>query len=173
MKEQFWSKLIVFVSFAVILLIAVLTKVAPPSVDTNFDWYILPKLNASLNACVFCFLLASWYFIKNGKMKAHKTCNILALLCSAAFLVSYVIYHTMTESTSFGGEGAIKYIYLFILLTHIVLSAVILPFILFTFLRAFSGKFAKHKKLARWVMPLWLYVSASGVIVYLMISPYY
>jgi len=173
MKEQFWSKLIVFVSIAVVVLIGLLSIVSPPSIQTDFDWTVLPKLNATLNGSVFFLLLASWYFIKNGKIRAHKTCNILALLCSAAFLVSYVIYHAMTESTSFGGEGLIKYIYLTILLSHILLSAVILPFILFTFLRAFSGNFPRHKKLARWVMPLWLYVAATGVIVYLMISPYY
>lgn len=172
-KELFWSRLIVFVSIGVVVLIAVLFKVAPPDIQTDFNWKLLPKFHAFLNGSVFFLLLASWRFIKNGKMTAHRNCNLTALVFSAMFLVSYVTYHTMTESTSFGGEGAIKYFYYFILLTHIVLSAVVLPFILFTFLRAFTGNFPRHKKLARWVMPLWLYVSATGVIVYFLISPYY
>jgi len=173
MKEQFWSKVIVFVSIAVVVLIGALSIVAPPDIQTDFNWKILPTFHATLNGTVFCMLLASWYFIKNGKPKLHQYANLTALVCSAIFLVSYVTYHTMTEPTTFGGEGAIKYIYLFILLTHIVLSGIILPFILFTFLRAFTGNFERHKKLARWVMPLWLYVAASGVIVYFLIRPYY
>jgi len=173
MKEERWSKVIVIVSIIIPVLIAVLFRMSPPDVQTDFNWKLLPRFHAFLNGSVFILLLLSWNFIKKGKMLAHKRCNVTALVCSAIFLVSYVTYHTMTESTKFGGEGLIKYVYFFILLTHIVLAAVILPFILFTFLRAFSGKFEKHKKMARWVMPLWLYVSATGVIVYFMISPYY
>lgn len=172
-NEQLLTKIIVFLSVAVPVLVGIIFNVAPPQIDTSFDWKILPKFHALLNFGVTVLLLASWYFIKNKKVKAHQTCNVVALILSATFLVSYVTYHTFTESTKYGGEGLLKYIYYFILLTHILLSAIILPFILFTFLRAFLGKFEAHRKLARWTMPLWLYVSITGVLVYLMISPYY
>lgn len=172
-QEQLWVKIIVLVSVAVPILVAILFSIPQVNISLPFDVKLLPKFHAILNGSVFCLLLFSWYFISQKKIKAHQTCNVLALTLSALFLVSYVTYHTITESTSYGGEGVIRYVYFFILITHIVLAAVILPIILFTFLRAFAGKFDKHRKIARWTMPLWLYVSATGVIVYLMISPYY
>lgn len=172
-KEQFWAKVIVFVSIAVPVLIAILFKISPPDISTSFDFKILPKFHAFLNGSVAILLMLSFYFIKNKQVKAHKACNVTALVFSAMFLVSYVTYHTFTESTKYGGEGTLKYVYYFILLTHIVLSAIILPIILFTFLRAFVGKFEQHRKIARWTLPLWLYVAITGVLVYLMISPYY
>jgi putative membrane protein len=92
---------------------------------------------------------------------------------SAAFLVMYVMYHMTSESTPFGGEGVIRYVYFFILITHIILSVVVIPFVLFTFGRALSGNYERHKALARYTFPIWLYVAITGVIVYLMISPYY
>lgn len=173
MNEQLLKRLIVFVSIAVPVLVGAIFMISPPAAKPDFNWSLLPKFHAILNASVFCLLLASLYFIKNGKIKAHQNCNITALVLSATFLVSYVTYHTFTESTKYGGEGVLKYIYFFILISHILLSIIILPIVLFTFLRAFTGDFDKHKKLARWTMPIWLYVSASGVIVYLLISPYY
>jgi putative membrane protein len=98
-----------------------------------------------------------------------KTC----ILLSAAFLVMYVLYHMTSDSTSYGGVGAIKYVYYFILITHILLSIVVVPLVLFTFLRAWLGDFERHKRLAKFTFPIWLYVAVTGVIVYLMISPYY
>ncbi|MGB0838995.1 MAG: DUF420 domain-containing protein [Chitinophagales bacterium] len=172
-NEQLWSKIIVGVSIVVPLLVVSIFYISPPNIETNFDWKILPKFHALLNGSVSILLLLSWYFIKQKKVKAHQTANVLALVFSAIFLVSYVTYHTFTESTSFGGEGIIRYVYFFILITHIVLSAIILPIVLFTFLRAFAGKFDQHRKIARWTMPIWLYVSITGVIVYFMIAPYY
>ncbi len=172
-REELWSKIIVGVSVAVVLLVAVLMQLPQINIDLPFDVKLLPKLHAVINGTVSILLLASWYFIKNKNVQAHKVCNVAALALSALFLVSYVTYHSLSESTSFGGEGFIRYVYYFILITHIVLAAIILPVILFTFLRAFAGKFEAHRKLARYTMPLWLYVSVTGVIVYLMISPYY
>ncbi len=172
-KEQLLAKIIVFVSIAIPTLIAILFKISPPEIETTFDWKVLPKFHAILNFSVSILLVMSFYFIKNKNVKAHKVCNVIALVLSALFLVSYVIYHTFTESTSFGGDGIIRYVYFFILLTHIALSAIILPIVLFTFLRAFLGQFDRHRKIARWTFPIWLYVSVTGVIVYLMISPYY
>ncbi len=172
-NEQLWAKVIVAISIIVPVLVTIIFYIAPPTVSSSFDLKILPKFHAFLNGSVAILLMLSWYFIKNKNIKAHKAANVTALVLSATFLVSYVTYHTLTESTKFGGEGFIKYIYYFILLSHILLSAIILPIVLFTFLRAFTGKFEAHRKIARWTMPLWLYVSITGVLVYLMISPYY
>lgn len=172
-NEQFWSKIIVILSVAVPVLVAALFYTVKVDANVGFDLHILPKFHAILNGTVAFLLSLSWYFIKQKKVKAHQLCNVTALVLSAMFLVSYVTYHSLTEPTRYGGEGLLKAVYLFLLLTHIVLAAVILPLILFTFLRAFSGRFDSHRRLARWTMPLWLYVSITGVIVYLMISPYY
>ncbi len=172
-KEQFLSKLVVFVSGLVTLLVILTFNISPPAIETDFNFKILPKFHAILNLCVSVLLILSWYFIVNKKITAHKTCNILALVLSAIFLISYTIYHTFTESTKYGGEGVLKIIYYIILISHIILAAIILPIILFTFMRAFLGQNEKHRKIAKWTMPLWLYVSITGVLVYLMISPYY
>ena len=111
--------------------------------------------------------------IKKGKKNLHEKFNTLAILCSVLFLVMYVAYHMTSDSTTFGGEGIIKYFYYFILITHIILSIVVIPFVLVTLMRAKFGKFTEHKKIAKITFPLWLYVAVTGVIVYLMISPYY
>lgn len=172
-KERPLSIAIVVFSAAVVLLVALLFQISPPEVNLPFDPHLLPKFHAFLNGGVSILLMMSFYFIKNKKVNAHRICNISALVLSAIFLVSYVTYHSISEPTTFGGEGAIKAVYYFILLTHIVLAAIILPIILFTFMRAFMGQFDKHRKIAKWTFPLWLYVSITGVLVYLMISPYY
>ncbi len=172
-SEQLWAKIIVAISVTVPILVTILAYVSPPDIKTSFDFSILPLFHAILNGSVSVLLMCSFYFIKQKNIQAHRFCNLTALCFSAIFLVSYVTYHTFTEPTKYGGEGLMRSIYYFILLTHVVLAALILPLILFTFLRAFSGRFDAHRKLARWTFPLWLYVSVTGVIVYLMISPYY
>jgi len=173
-KEKPLSVAIVVFSAIVVFLVAAMFQVAPPeNLTLPFDPKILPKFHAGINFTVSILLMLSFYFIKQKKINAHRICNISALVLSAMFLVSYVTYHTVSESTKFGGEGVIKYVYYFILLTHIALAAIILPIILFTFMRAFLGQYDKHRKIARWTFPLWLYVSITGVLVYLMISPYY
>jgi len=98
---------------------------------------------------------------------------ITAFVLSCIFLISYVVYHLFSAPTHYGGEGALKYIYFFILITHISLSAIIVPLVLFTMTRALQSRFDKHKRIARWTFPIWLYVAVTGVIVYLMLSPYY
>ena len=137
------------------------------------SFYFLPALNATINGTVSVLLIAAVVMIKQGKRKAHQTLMTTNLVLSALFLVSYVLYHTTHESTAFGGEGTIRYIYFFILLTHIVLAIVIVPLVLISFSRALSNKLDKHKKIARITFPIWLYVSITGVVVYFMISPYY
>jgi putative membrane protein len=111
--------------------------------------------------------------IKNGKRQLHERLMKFAIALSVAFLVMYVAYHMTSDSTKFGGEGVIKYIYYFILISHILLSIVIIPFVLITYVRAITNNFERHKKIAKITFPMWLYVAVTGVIVYLMISPYY
>jgi putative membrane protein len=173
MKEKNLNGVIWVVSIVIPVLVAFLFYGVQTKVDVGFNTRSLPLLHAVLNGATAVLLLASLYFIKNGAQKAHRNANITAGVLSACFLVSYVIYHATNPSTKFGGEGTIKYIYYFILLTHILLAAVIVPFVLFTFTRAFQHKYPQHKKIARITWPMWFYVSVTGVLVYIMISPYY
>jgi len=133
----------------------------------------LPPIYATINGITAILLVSSVIAIKKGRKNLHEKLNTLAILCSVLFLVMYVAYHMTSDSTTFGGEGIIKYFYYFILITHIVLSIVVIPFVLVTLMRAKFGKFNEHKKIAKITFPLWLYVAVTGVIVYLMISPYY
>ena len=133
----------------------------------------LPPIYATINGITAILLVSAVIAIKKGQRNLHEKLNTLAIVCSVLFLVMYVAYHMTSDSTSFGGEGIIKYFYYFILITHIVLSIVVIPFVLVTLMRAKFGKFIEHKKIAKITFPLWLYVAVTGVIVYLMISPYY
>ncbi|WP_099367713.1 DUF420 domain-containing protein [Sphingobacterium sp. 1.A.4] len=133
----------------------------------------LPPIYATINGLTAITLVVAVSAIKRGNIKLHENLIKLCMVFSSLFLVMYVAYHMTSESTKFGGEGTIRYIYYFILVTHIVLSVVIIPFVLFTFVRGIAGAYERHKKLARITYPMWLYVAVTGVIVYLMISPYY
>ncbi len=133
----------------------------------------LPPIYATINGLTAVTLVVAVSAIKRGNIKLHENLIKLCMVFSSLFLVMYVAYHMTSESTKFGGEGTIRYIYYFILVTHIVLSVVIIPFVLFTFVRGIAGAYERHKKLARITYPMWLYVAVTGVIVYLMISPYY
>ncbi len=133
----------------------------------------LPPIYAGINGLTAILLIGAILAIKKGNRKRHENLIKVALVCSSLFLVMYVAYHMTSDSTSYGGEGAMKYIYFFILVSHILLSIVIIPFVLVTYTRALLGKFDAHKKIARIAFPLWLYVAVTGVVVYLMISPYY
>jgi putative membrane protein len=133
----------------------------------------LPPIYATINGLTAVFLVAAVIAIKNGKRKVHENLMKSAIACSVAFLGMYVAYHMTSDSTKFGGEGIIKYVYYIILFTHIVLSVIIIPLVLITYVRALSQLFVQHKKIAIITFPIWLYVAVTGVIVYLMISPYY
>lgn len=133
----------------------------------------LPPIYAAINGLTAVLLIAAVISIKNGNRVLHEKLMTTAIACSVVFLVMYVAYHLTAESTKFGGEGMIRTVYFIILISHIALSVIIIPFVLFTYVRALSGNFERHKKLARITFPLWLYVAVTGVIVYLMISPYY
>jgi len=133
----------------------------------------LPPIYATINGITAITLIAAVIAIKNGNRKLHEQLNTFAIACSLAFLLMYIAYHITSDSTKFGGEGFVKYIYYFILISHILLSIIIIPLVLTTYLRAKLGDFERHKKIARKTFPLWLYVAITGVVVYLMISPYY
>ncbi len=133
----------------------------------------LPPIYATINGITAVLLVAAVSAIKKGNAKLHERLIKVCIACSIAFLGMYVAYHMTSVETKFGGEGALRYIYFFILITHILLSIIIIPFVLVTFVRGISGSYERHKKLARITYPMWLYVAVTGVIVYLMISPYY
>ena len=169
-QEKRYKRFITIVSIVIPLAVAALFGIKIPNVE---PLRFLPPIYASINGLTAVLLVASVAAIKNGNRKLHERLNVTAIICSALFLVMYVAYHMTSDSTSFGGEGVIKYMYLFILITHILLSIIIIPFVLITFMRAQLGNFPEHKKIAKITFPLWLYVAVSGVVVYLMISPYY
>ena len=133
----------------------------------------LPALNAALNATATVLLVTAYIFIKRGRREAHKRCMLGAFGVSALFLTSYVIYHLHAGSRPFTGTGVIRGIYFAILITHVVLAAVILPLVLMTATRGLRSQFDRHVRIARWTLPLWLYVSVTGVIVYLMLYQLY
>lgn len=165
-----YKSLIIFLSIVTPVTIAVL-YILPKTKTSLFSF--LPLLNACLNGTTFFVLCFALVTIKKKNIKLHKGLMWTALVLSSLFLLSYVLYHATTPSTSFGGEGILKTIYLFILLTHILLSAVVVPLVLITFSRALAEKFDKHKKIARITLPIWMYVTLTGVLVYMLISPYY
>ena len=172
--EKKYNKLIIAVSIVVPLVVAILFGVKLK--DFGFDvepLSFLPPIYATTNGFTAVLLVAAVIAIKNGNRKLHERLMTTAITLSVAFLVMYVAYHMTADSTKFGGEGTIKYVYFFILFTHIVLSIAIIPMVLITYVRALAKNFDKHKKIARITFPIWLYVAVTGVVVYLMISPYY
>jgi putative membrane protein len=141
--------------------------------NLGFNAHVFAKLNAAINATVSVLLVLGLYLVKQRKLEAHRTVMLTSIALSTLFLVSYIAHHLLAPETHYGGDGPMRYFYFAILITHIILAAVILPFILFTSYQSLSGDYAKHKKVARITFPIWLYVSITGVLVYLMISPYY
>lgn len=164
-----YNKWIVILSIAIPLVVAILFGV---KIDATLPVF-LPPIYATINAVTALVLIIAVWAVKNGKVDLHEKLMKTAIVLSALFLVLYVAYHMTSNSTKFGGEGFIKYVYYFILLTHILLSIVVIPFVLITFVRGITNNIELHKKIAKFTFPLWLYVAISGVLVYLMISPYY
>lgn len=172
--ELKYRKWIILLSISIPLVVALLFTIKLK--DFGFDvepLTVLPPIYAAINGFTAVILVAAVIAIKNGKKKLHENLMKIAIACSVAFLGMYVAYHMTADSTKFGGEGMVKYVYYLILFTHIILSIIIIPFVLITYVRALAGRFDKHRKIARITFPLWLYVAVTGVIVYLMISPYY
>ena len=172
--ELKYRKWIISLSIAIPIFVAVLFKIKLKDFGFNVEpLTFLPKIYATINGFTAVLLIAAVIAIKNGKRKLHENLMKTAIACSLAFLVMYIAYHMTTDSTKFGGEGTIKIVYFVILITHIILSIAIIPMVLVTYVRALAKRFDKHKRLARITFPIWLYVAVTGVIVYLMISPYY
>ncbi len=133
----------------------------------------LPPIYAVINGLTAILLVVAVYYIKNGKRKIHESLIKVCIALSLMFLVMYIAYHMTTDPTSFGGKGIIAYMYYFILITHILLSVIVIPLVLTSYSRAVQSNFKLHKKIAKVTFPIWLYVAVTGVVVYLMISPYY
>lgn len=161
-------------AFSVIVFILVLTLSLLPQNETIPPYAIwLPRINAMFNATASLLLIMSFYQIKRKNIELHKRLNITAFVLSSLFLVSYVWFHSFGIKTSFPADNPLRPLYLFILITHIILAAAVLPFVLLTFYLGISMKVQRHRKMAKWTFPVWLYVAITGVVVYLMISPYY
>ena len=172
--EKKYNTFIIIVSILIPIVVAVLFAVKLKDFGIDVEpLSFLPPIYATTNGITAVVLILGVLAIKNGKQKLHERFMTTAIILSIAFLVMYVAYHMTADSTKFGGEGTIRYVYLFILLTHILLSIAIIPLVLITYVRALSQRFDRHKKIARITFPLWLYVAVTGVVVYLMISPYY
>jgi putative membrane protein len=158
----------VIVSAAVLILVASMRKI---HIDLGIDFSFLPAIYSTTNALAAVFLLRALLFIKQKRIAEHKQMVTIALSLSAAFLLMYVLYHITTPEVKYCGEGSIRTLYFAVLITHVVLAAVSFPFILFTFIRGYTMQVEKHKAMAKYVFWVWLYVSITGPIVYLMLRP--
>lgn len=173
-QERKYRKLITALSIIIPLAVAALFGVNLRKLGFNVEpLTFLPPIYATINGVTVIVLIAAVIAIKNGKRKLHENLNTFAILCSLAFLLMYIAYHMTSDSTKFGGEGFVSYVYYFILISHILLSIAVIPLVLTTLMRAKLGDFEKHRKIAKITFPIWLYVAITGVVVYLMISPYY
>jgi len=158
---------------AFVLVAVIVLYNLPKAAHTPSAIFLLPLLNAILNGTCFVLLLLSLWFIRKRNYVMHMRINLVAFTLSALFLLSYIGFHLFGAETKFPANSPIRPVYLLILITHIVLAAIVLPLVLLSFYRALTGQYARHKKIVRWSFPIWLYVTFTGVVVYLMISPYY
>jgi putative membrane protein len=166
----------IIIAFSLVLFAAIVAldkNVIRPAYPFSFDVHYFALANALINSGVTLLLLAGLWSVKKKHFLTHRNIMLSAIVLSVLFLISYVLHHLFAGDTRFGGEGGIRYFYYFILITHIILAAIILPFILFTAYRSLSGDYEKHKKIARITWPLWLYISVTGVLIFVLISPYY
>lgn len=171
-KSRKYNRLINVLAVAIPLVVAVLLGIRQ-KVDLGTWTKVLPHINAVINSLTAILLMIGFFFIQNKNIAAHRRTMTAAFVLGSLFLVSYVLYHLSNESTPFGGEGLIRPIYYFLLISHIVLSVVVVWFVLRAIYFAYSNQISEHKKAVRWAFPIWLYVSITGVVVYLLISPYY
>lgn len=172
--EKKFSKFIITVSILIPVVVAILFTVKLKDFGINVKpLSFLPPIYATINGITALVLIAGVLAIKNGNRKLHERFMTTAIALSVVFLIMYVAYHMTTDATKFGGEGTIRIVYFFILITHIILSIAIIPMVLVTYVRALAEKFDTHKKIAKITFPIWLYVAVTGVVVYLMIAPYY
>ena len=168
--ERKFNKIIAVVSIVIPIVVAILFGVKIPNVE---PLSFLPPIYATINGLTAVLLLVAVWAIRNGKQKLHQNLMTTNIILSLLFLVMYIAYHMTSDSTSYGGTGMVRYLYYFILITHIVLSIALIPLVLRTYAKAYLGLFEEHRNLAKFTFPIWLYVAITGVVVYLMISPYY
>jgi putative membrane protein len=171
-KNTKYNRLINVIAVLIPVVVAILLSIRQ-KVDLGEWTRLLPHLNGIINTATSFLLVIGWYFIQKGNITAHRRTMTAAFGLGSLFLVSYVLYHLSNESTAFRGTGAIRPVYYFLLISHIVLSVVVVWFVLRAVYFAYSNQIAEHKKAVKWAFPIWLYVSVTGVIVYLLISPYY
>ena len=186
-KNDRRARVLIFGLSIIVFVAVVILERVQLTVDPGFDVHAFALINAVINSTVSILLIGGMIAIRQRAFVAHKRMMLAAIVLSALFLVSYIAHHLLAGDSKLGdvnGDGLVsaaekaavgarRYIYYVLLITHILLAAIILPFILYTAYRALTGEYEKHKKLARFTWPLWLYVSVSGVVVYLFISPYY
>ena len=173
-QEKKYKKIITALSIIIPIAVAALFGVNLRKLGFDVEpLTFLPPIYASINGLTAVLLILAVVAIKKGNRKLHEQLNTTAIACSLLFLLMYIAYHMTSDSTSFGGEGVVKYVYYFILITHIVLSVIVIPFVLLTYMKAKLTNFVEHRKIAKKTFPIWLYVAVTGVIVYVMISPYY
>ena len=173
-NEKKYNKWIVALSVIIPLAVAALFGVNLRKLGFNVEpLTFLPPIYATVNGLTAIVLTTAVIAVKKGNRTLHERLIKIAIALSISFLLMYIAYHMTSDSTKFLGEGAIKYVYYFILITHIILSIVVIPFVLITFVRGITNNIERHKKIANITFPLWLYVAVTGVVVYVMISPYY
>ena len=172
-KNDKLAYLLIFTVSAIVFAAVVILGRYTYEVNLGFDKHIFARINALINTFVALLLLGALYAVKDKRYRTHRKLMLWAIAFSVMFLLSYICHHLFTGDTTYGGTGLVKIVYYGILISHIVLAGLILPFILFTAYRGLTAEYHKHKKLARITWPLWLYVAITGVIVFLMISPYY
>ncbi len=169
-KEKKFNRWITGVSIVIPVVVALLFGIRLPGVE---PLSFLPPIYAGINGFTALLLLLALWAIKNGRQELHQRLMLSSIVLSLLFLVMYVAYHMTSDSTPYGGSGALRVLYFFILISHIFLSIVVIPLVLKTYAKAYLKDFQGHRKLARITFPVWLYVAVSGVVVYLMIAPYY
>lgn len=186
-NDKLANRSIIVVSVVVFLVVAFLSRITPPAFPFSFDVHVFAAINAIINSMVTILLGAALIAVLRKSYLLHKRLMVVAIVLSVLFLVFYILHHLYAGDTKFGdvnhdnivdaaeiaAVGKVRYFYYFILITHIILAAIILPFILFTAYRGLTAEYGKHKKVARWAWPIWFYVALTGVLVYLLISPYY
>lgn len=170
-RIKFWDRIAWALSVLVLLLAGLMRR--PQKLDLGIDFTFLPPIYSTLNAVVAVFLVIALLKIKSKDIAGHRRYITLALGGSAVFLLCYVLYHFTTPETKYGGQGPMRSVYFFLLITHVVLAAVTLPFILLAYVRGHFEALVAHRKLVRWVWPLWFYVAATGPLCYLMLRPYF
>lgn len=171
-SDKSMGRAIIIISTLVFLTVVVLFNLPKADHIPGFVKY-LPKLNAFINSCCSLILVSSFIMIRRKNVAMHRKLNLLAFSLSALFLVSYIIFHSFGIETKFPADNPLRPAYLVILITHILLAALVLPLVLFAFYRGLNMQIPQHRRIVRWAFPIWLYVTISGVVVYLMISPYY